>query len=88
MLREDVSKKSNYNPNSINLICDGKILNDGDGQHKLTQLGIKNNAEILVTHICVEQGKVIKQEITVDEKRSHSHTLTKVKYVFLLSRVI
>ncbi|KAG4930090.1 hypothetical protein JHK82_047160 [Glycine max] len=77
MLREEVAKRSNCNPNSVNLICAGKILKDGDGQHNLTQLGIKNNAKILATRICVEQGKAIKQEIMAEEE--HSHKLARVK---------
>ncbi|XP_027332672.1 NEDD8 ultimate buster 1-like [Abrus precatorius] len=74
MLREEVAKRSNCNPDSIKLICGGRILKDGDGdsdaQQNLTQLGIKNNAKILATPICAEQGKAIKQEIMAEEERS------------------
>ncbi|XP_061350791.1 uncharacterized protein LOC133295902 [Gastrolobium bilobum] len=80
MLREEVAKRSNCNADSINLICAGKILRDGDGdvdgddgvvaQQSLTQLGIKNNAKILATRICLEEGKSIKREIVAEEERS------------------
>ncbi|KAK7388577.1 hypothetical protein VNO78_23398 [Psophocarpus tetragonolobus] len=80
MLREEVAKQSNYNPNSINFIYAGKILTNGDGQHNLTQLGIKNNAKILATRICVEEGKAIKEEIMAEEERAER--LTRVNKSF------
>ena len=81
MLREEVAKRSNCNPDSINLICAGRILKDGDGQHNLAQSGIKNNAKILATRICAEEGESIKQEIMAEEERSRR--LARVKYVLI-----
>ncbi|KAJ1440072.1 Ubiquitin-like domain superfamily [Sesbania bispinosa] len=54
-LREEVSKRSNCAPHSINLICAGKILKDGDGTQNLVQLGIKNNSKILATRVSDQQ---------------------------------
>ncbi|KAI4335635.1 hypothetical protein L6164_014267 [Bauhinia variegata] len=70
MLREEVAKRSNCVPESLNLICAGKILKDGDGQQNLNQLGIKNNARILASRVCVEEGKVLKQVMMAEEERS------------------
>ncbi|KAJ1385875.1 Ubiquitin-like domain superfamily [Sesbania bispinosa] len=75
LLREEVAKRSSCNPHSINLICGGKILKDSDGDHKLSQLGIKNNAKILATRICAEEGKSIKQEIMAEEERAAATAL-------------
>ena len=79
MLREEIAKRSNCNPDSINLICAGKILKDGDGLEKLTQLGIKNNAKILASRVSVEEGKSLKQEMMAEDERSRR--LARVKYV-------
>ncbi|XP_054820560.1 uncharacterized protein LOC129319493 [Prosopis cineraria] len=62
MLREEIAKRSNCGVDSINLICAGKILKDGDGQEKLSQMGIKNNAKILASRVCAEEGKVLMAE--------------------------
>lgn len=70
MLREEVAKRSNMGPHSINLICAGKVLKDGDGSEKLNQLGIKNNSKILVTRVSVEEGKSLKEELMADEERN------------------
>ncbi|KAF4346871.1 hypothetical protein G4B88_018410 [Cannabis sativa] len=70
MLREEVAKRSNCGPNSINLICAGKVLKDGDGNDKLGQLGIKNNSKILSTRVAADEGKFIKNELMAEEERS------------------
>lgn len=75
MLREEVAKRSNCSVDSINLIFSGRILKDGDGQEKLSQLGIENNAKILVSRVRAEEGKVLMAE----EERSRR--LARVKYV-------
>ncbi|KAI9117613.1 hypothetical protein K1719_011779 [Acacia pycnantha] len=62
MLREEIATRSNIGVDSINLICAGKILKDGDGQEKLNQLGMKNNTRILANRICAEEGKVLMAE--------------------------
>ncbi|KAF3453050.1 hypothetical protein FNV43_RR03483 [Rhamnella rubrinervis] len=67
MLREEVAKRSNCGPDSINLICAGKVLKDGDGNEKLSQLGVKNNAKILASRICAQDGK---SEFMAEEERS------------------
>ncbi|PON68522.1 Translation elongation factor [Parasponia andersonii] len=66
MLRQEVARRSNCGPDSINLICAGKILKDGDGTEKLGQLGIKNNAKILASRVCAEEGK----SLMAEEERS------------------
>lgn len=66
MLREEIAKRSNSAPDSINLISSGKVLKDGDGTEKLSQLGIKNNAKILASRISVDEGK----SLLAEEERS------------------
>ncbi|XP_050214641.1 uncharacterized protein LOC126665776 [Mercurialis annua] len=70
MLKQEVSKRSNMTTDSINLICAGKVLKDGDGTQKLSQLGIKNNSKILASRVCIEEGKSLKQELMADEERT------------------
>ncbi|XP_021277510.1 NEDD8 ultimate buster 1 [Herrania umbratica] len=71
MLREEVAKRSNVDgPDSINLICAGKVLKDGDGTEKLSQLGIKNTAKILASRVSVDEGKSLKHELMAEEERS------------------
>lgn len=81
MLREEVAKRSNVEgPDSINLICAGKVLKDGDGTEKLSHLGIKNNAKILASRVSVDEGKSLKHELMAEEERSRR--LARVKWVF------
>lgn len=70
MLREEVAKRSNCEPNSINLICAGRVLKDGDGSENLTQLGIKNNAKILASRVCAQEGKSLGEELMAESERS------------------
>lgn len=77
MLREEVAKRSNCGPESINLICAGKVLKDGDGTEKLTHLGVKNNAKILASRGCAEEGKSLEGELMAEEERSRR--LSRVK---------
>ncbi|XWS70767.1 hypothetical protein CRYUN_Cryun03dG0077100 [Craigia yunnanensis] len=71
MLREEVAKRSNAEgPDSINLISAGKVLKDGDGTEKLSQLGIKNNAKILASRVSADEGKSLKHELMAEEERS------------------
>lgn len=79
MLREEVAKRSSCGAESINLICAGKVLKDGDGTEKLTQLGVKNNAKILASRVCVEEGKSLGVELMAEEERSNR--LSRVKWV-------
>lgn len=72
MLREEVAKRSGHGggPETINLICAGKLLKDGDGTEKLSQLGVRNNAKILASRVSVDQGKSVKEESLAEEERS------------------
>ncbi|OIT36111.1 PREDICTED: NEDD8 ultimate buster 1 [Nicotiana attenuata] len=67
MLREEIAKKSGLE--TINLICAGKLLKDGDGTEKLSQLGFKNNAKILASKVSIDQGKSVKDESLAEEER-------------------
>ncbi|XP_010496033.1 PREDICTED: NEDD8 ultimate buster 1 isoform X1 [Camelina sativa] len=75
MLRDEVAKRSGLDPDSIKLICAGKILkDDGDATLTLAQLGIKENSKILSTRgAAPEEGKSI-----VDEEE-RSRRLSRVK---------
>ncbi|KAJ1436993.1 Ubiquitin-like domain superfamily [Sesbania bispinosa] len=66
-LREEVAKRSNCAPHSINLICAGKILKNGDVTQNLAQLGIKNNSKILATRGSDQQQGI---SFLAEEERS------------------
>ncbi|XP_021899173.1 NEDD8 ultimate buster 1 [Carica papaya] len=70
MLREEVAKRSNVEPSAINLICAGRVLRDGDGAEKLSQLGIRNNAKILAVRVSSEEGKSLKDDLMAEEERT------------------
>ncbi|XVF47991.1 hypothetical protein PTKIN_Ptkin03bG0154700 [Pterospermum kingtungense] len=82
MLREEVAKRSNASPQSINLISAGKVLKDGDGTQKLTQLGIKSNAKILASRISVDEGK----SLMAEEERSRRLARVRVAATALSER--
>ncbi|KAI9191259.1 hypothetical protein LWI28_005956 [Acer negundo] len=82
MLREEVAKQSSMPPETINLICAGKVLKDGDGSEKLSQLGIKNNAKILATRVCVDEGK----SLVAEEERSRRLNRVKAAAAALVER--
>ncbi|CAI0388752.1 unnamed protein product [Linum tenue] len=67
-LREEVAKRSNVCPASINLICAGKMLKDGDGTEKLSQLGIRPNSKILASRVAVDEGKSLKDEEELNQR--------------------
>lgn len=71
MLREEVAKRSGHDggPETINLICAGKLLKDGDGIEKLSELGVRNNGKILASRVSVDQGKSVKEESLAEEER-------------------
>lgn len=79
MLREEVAKRSNVEPSAINLICAGRVLRDGDGAEKLSQLGIRNNAKILAVRVSSEEGKSLKDDLMAEEERTRR--LARVKSV-------
>ncbi|CAL1359017.1 unnamed protein product [Linum trigynum] len=67
-LREEVAKRSNVSPASINLICAGKMLKDGDCTEKLSQLGIRANSKILASRVAVDEGKSLKDEEELNQR--------------------
>ncbi|CAA3021610.1 NEDD8 ultimate buster 1 [Olea europaea subsp. europaea] len=71
-LREEVVKKSGLvGPQCINLISAGRVLRDGYGTEKLSQLGVKNNAKILASKVSTDQErKSLKEEFLAEEERS------------------
>ncbi|XP_009338397.1 NEDD8 ultimate buster 1 [Pyrus x bretschneideri] len=86
MLRDEVAKRSNCDPNSINLICAGRVLKDGGGDEKLAQVGIKNNAKILASRVCAEEGKSLKEELMAEEERFRRLTRVKAAATALAKR--
>ncbi|KAG2298053.1 hypothetical protein Bca4012_009262 [Brassica carinata] len=68
MLRDEVANRSGLDPESIKLICAGKILkDDGDHTKTLAQLGIKENSKILSSRgAAPDEGKAI----IAEEERS------------------
>lgn len=86
ILREEVAKRSNCESNSINLICAGRVLKDGDGNEKLAQLGIKNNAKILASRVCAEEGKSLKEELLAEDERSRRLARVKAAATALAKR--
>ncbi|XVE71539.1 hypothetical protein DITRI_Ditri10aG0158900 [Diplodiscus trichospermus] len=89
MLREEVAKRSNApGPHTVNLISAGKVLKDGDGTEKLSQLGIKNNAKILASRVSVDEGKSLKHELVAEEERSRRLARVKAAATALSKRHI
>ncbi|KAM4133292.1 hypothetical protein ACJW30_01G317400 [Castanea mollissima] len=86
MLREEVAKRSSCGAESINLICAGKVLKDGDGTEKLTQLGVKNNSKILASRVSVEEGKSLGVELMAEEERSNRLSRVKAAATALAKR--
>lgn len=68
MLREEVARRANCGPESINLIWSGKLLKDENP--KLIELGIKNNCKILATRVSRDQANSLKEEFLAEEERS------------------
>ncbi|XP_027353602.1 NEDD8 ultimate buster 1-like [Abrus precatorius] len=68
-LRQEVATRSNSPPDSINLICAGKILKDDavSSPQSLAQHGIKNNSKILATRLSPQQEGV---SLLAEEQRS------------------
>ncbi|KAJ8568654.1 hypothetical protein K7X08_028187 [Anisodus acutangulus] len=88
MLREEVAKRSGHDggPETINLICAGKLLKDGDGIEKLSQLGVRNNAKILASRVNVDQGNSVKEESLAEEERSTRLSRLKAAAISLSER--
>ncbi|GFY80805.1 ubiquitin-associated (UBA)/TS-N domain-containing protein [Actinidia rufa] len=77
MLRKEVARRSQCGEESINLICAGKVLKDGDGTQKLSQLGVKNNAKVLASRVLADQGQALKDELMAEDEQSSR--LTRLK---------
>ncbi|XP_059285554.1 uncharacterized protein LOC132039029 isoform X1 [Lycium ferocissimum] len=88
MLRQEIAKRSGHDggPETINLICAGKLLKDGDGTEKLSQLGVRNNAKILASRVNVDQGKSVKEESLAEEERSSRLSRLKAAAISLSDR--
>ncbi|KAF5207762.1 Nedd8 ultimate buster [Thalictrum thalictroides] len=71
MLRDEIAKRANFESNSINLICAGKVLKNGENNQKLSEFGIKNNAKILATKVSTtDQGDSLKKQFMDEDERS------------------
>ncbi|GAB4828208.1 hypothetical protein Ancab_035123 [Ancistrocladus abbreviatus] len=91
MLREEVARRSNCEPNSLKLICAGRVLKDSDDgnenkNHKLSELGIKSNAKILASRVNADEGKSLKEELMAEEQRSSRLTRLKAAATALAQR--
>nr|DAD27285.1 TPA_asm: hypothetical protein HUJ06_028753 [Nelumbo nucifera] len=86
MLREEVARRSNCRPESIKLICGGKVLKDGEGNDKLSELGIKNNGKILASRVGADEGKSMKEAFLAEEERSRRLARIKAAAVALAER--
>ncbi|KAF6158042.1 hypothetical protein GIB67_014836 [Kingdonia uniflora] len=79
MLREEIAKRSNSIPQSIKLICGGKVLKDGD--ETLECLGVRNNAKILATRTVATDPSMMAEE-------ERSSRLTRIKHKLLLLTIL
>lgn len=86
MLRQEVATRSNTLPGTINLIYAGRLLRDDDGNPKLSQLGLKNNAKILATRVNAHESKALKDELMVEEQRSSRLSRLKTAVAALAKR--
>lgn len=86
MLREEIARRSNCGVESINLICGGRILKDGDGGEKLLDLGVKNNSRILAMRVSTEEGKSLNVELMAEEERSNRLARVKAAATALAKR--
>ncbi|KAK3002214.1 hypothetical protein RJ639_021215, partial [Escallonia herrerae] len=82
MLRQEVARRSDCQPASINLIFAGKVLKDGDGSQKLNEIGVKNNAKILASRVSADEGK----ELMAEAERSNRLTRLKAAATSLAMR--
>lgn len=89
MLRQEIARRCGHGDGgaeTINLICAGKLLKDGDGIEKLSQLGVRNNGKILASRVSVDQGKSVKEESLAEEERSTRLSRLKAAAVSLSKR--
>ncbi|OUZ99452.1 Ubiquitin-associated domain/translation elongation factor EF-Ts [Macleaya cordata] len=94
MLREEVAKRSgSFQPNSINLICGGKVLKDNSEEEngnnkKLSELGfIKSNAKILASRVSsTNQQEELGNSLKKEEDRSRGLARIKAAAIALAKR--
>lgn len=84
MLREEIAKRSGSSlaPNSINLICGGKVMKDEENQSqpKLSELGfIKNNSKILASRISVSDNVEEDPRTSFKKEEERATTLARIK---------
>ncbi|KAL8136968.1 hypothetical protein V2J09_002969 [Rumex salicifolius] len=70
MLKDELAKRSNSGPDSIKLICAGRILKESDENPNLAEIGVKSNAKILVSRIKVDEGQALGEQLQAEEERS------------------
>ncbi|KAJ4842883.1 hypothetical protein Tsubulata_013836 [Turnera subulata] len=86
MLREEIAKRSNLAPESVKLICAGRVLKDGEGTDKLSQLGLKNNSKVLATRLNLDEGRALKEELMADDERTRRLARVKAAVTSLSKR--
>ncbi|KAH9290901.1 hypothetical protein KI387_035018, partial [Taxus chinensis] len=68
MLRAELAKRSNSNPDSLNVICAGRILKKEFADEKLTDVGLKSNSKILMSKVALDQAKTINDELQTQKR--------------------
>ncbi|GLJ36803.1 hypothetical protein SUGI_0742380 [Cryptomeria japonica] len=68
MLRDELGKKSNCSPDSLNVICAGRILKHELADTILRNVGFKCNSKILISKVAADQGKAINDELTTQTR--------------------
>ncbi|KAI3993166.1 hypothetical protein MKX01_009909 [Papaver californicum] len=84
MLREEIAKRSGSSllPNSIKLICGGKVMKDEENQNqpKLSELGfVKNNSKILASRVSVSDNLEEDPRTSFKKEEERATTLARIK---------
>ncbi|KAI3884005.1 hypothetical protein MKX03_005280 [Papaver bracteatum] len=84
MLREEIAKRSGSSllPNSINLICGGKVMKDDENQSrpKLSELGfVKKNSKILASRISASDNVEEDPRTSFKKEEERATTLARIK---------
>ena len=81
MLRLEIARFSDSNPDSINLISSGRLLKPSRDDHdpKLCELGLKHNSKVMATKVSIDQGLSLQQQALAEEQRSSK--LARLKYI-------
>ncbi|CAN6449935.1 unnamed protein product [Victoria cruziana] len=69
-LRQEIGRRSNFPADAIKMICGGKVLADDQGSKTLIELGIKNNAKILITRVKLDEVKAFNDAKLAEEERT------------------